>query len=109
MNKREEVFGYLKGLASIDLSGTEIKDELILQEVNRVDLSDAEGERVTVKAEFVNCLDLSGGDFDKVVLEGAFNIVDVSDATIGTLDVTQAEISILDDSGADIREVRRKE
>ena len=96
-------------MPSIDLSGTRIKDELILPEVNRVDLSGARGKRVIVGAVFVNYLDLSGGGFGEVVLEGVFNVVDASGARIRTLDITRAKIGVLDDSEARIKEVRRKE
>ena len=110
MNIREEVFGYLKNLAvmNVDLSGTRIKDELILPEVNRVDLSEAKGKRLTIRAVFVSYLDLSDGKFGEVVLEGVFNVVDVSGARIGALDRTRAEIWNLDDSEAEIKGVRRK-
>jgi len=102
------VLRYLRGLKSIDRSGSKFGEESIEGEYNRIDFSDAEGGKLVIKSpEFTNYLDLSDGEFNKVVLEGWFNIVDASGARIKLFNTRRAEIVDLDDSKAEIEERRK--
>ncbi|MDO8424478.1 MAG: hypothetical protein Q7S70_00880 [bacterium] len=103
-----DVFQWLKGLPSKDLSRGRTKEDIeITGAYNVVDCWRARFNALLVSTQFVNYLDLSWGRFDEVVLIGRFNKVDLANAVIGTLriDDPRTEIIELDKTSAKIAEI----